>query len=466
LVLFFKKEHSFFLLNLLLSAIMASDLLEPTMPARLLLLTAMLVPGAAMAAPPASSEDFLQTIGVVTHMAYTDGEYADVPLVISSLNYLGITAVRDGISDGYDPITGQYNGSAPISTYFTLAAAGVKFNFLTFGGGAITMSILNTQLGLMQQVVANTPGSVVAIEGPNEINNQPVTWNGAPDATCPEELSDALALQKAIYKAVHANKAFRHTTTVMLTGANAYLTADSCELADHPNIGTVHGYAAYDNQHPYPPNGNAPNYYVNPANNVPGNTAPLVYTETAYSSSGGTYAGVNQYVQEMYGLDLFFDAAYYGVTRTYWYDLLDAYAPGSPQGDDSFGLFDYLQNPKPIAIALHNLRAIMTDTGRKTLMTPAFTASGLPASSYTLALGRRDGSSGDYVVWAEPVLWNPANGTQVSTTPASVTISLGKTYTTVSVYDATQGIDPVQTAKAASQIVVTVVDHPVIVRAR
>jgi uncharacterized protein GlcG (DUF336 family) len=63
-------------------------------------------------------------------------------------------------------------------------------------------------------------------------------------------------------------------------------------------------------------------------------------------------------------------------------------------------------------------------------------------------------------------LWNPANGTQVSTTPASVTISLGKTYTTVSVYDATQGIDPVHTAKAASQIVVTVVDHPVIIRAQ
>jgi hypothetical protein len=433
---------------------------------RLLLVTAMIVPGAAMAAPPASSEDFLQTIGVVTHIAYTDGEYADIPYVISALNYLGITAVRDGISDGYDPITGQYNGSAPITSYYTLAAAGVKFNFLAFAGGPITTAILNTQLGLMQQVQASTPGSVAAIEGPNEINNQPVTWNGAPDATCPEELADALALQKAIFQTVRATPAFKGVKIVMLTGANAYLTADQCELADHPNIGVVHGYAQYDNQHPYPPNGGAPYYYLNPAYTVPGNTAPLVFTETAYSSSGGTYAGVNQYVQEMYGLDLFFDAARYGVAHTYWYDLLDAYAPGSPQGDDSFGLFDYLQNPKPIAIALHNLHAIMTDTEKKPLLTPAFTASGLPANSFTLALGRRDGTSGDYVVWAEPPLWNPATGTQLSTTPSSVTISLGQTYSKVWVYDVTQGTDPVQTATAASQIVVTLVDHPLIIRAK
>jgi hypothetical protein len=54
----------------------------------------------------------------------------------------------------------------------------------------------------------------------------------------------------------------------------------------------------------------------------------------------------------------------------------------------------------------------------------------------------------------------------VSTTPSSVTISLGQTYKTISVYDATQGIDPVQTAKAASQIVVMLVDHPLVVRAK
>ncbi len=434
---------------------------------RLLLLAGLLAPATAVAGPPASSDAFLQTIGVVTHVAYTDGEYSDIPLIIKSLRYLGITSVRDGISNGYDPISGNYIGSAPLSAYLQLAQAGVRFTFLTVVGGAITAKVLDTQLGLIQQVDAATPGSVVAIEGPNEINNWPVTWNGAPDATCAEEMADALALQQALYKAVRTNPAFRAVRTVMLTGANAYLNADSCSLPDHPNVGAVAGYAGFDNQHPYPPNGSAPNSSLNPANTVPGNTAPLLFTETGYSSGGGTYAGVNQYVQCMYGLDLFFDAASYGVTRTYWYDLLDAYPPGSPQGDDSYGLFDYLENPKPLAISLHNLGAIMSDYGKGTLKTPAYTVTGLPAAGYTMALGRRDGTNGDFVLWAEPTLWDPSHGTQLQPTSASasVTISLGQTYGKVWVYDPTEGINPVQSVAGASQIVVTLTDHPLIVRA-
>jgi len=431
----------------------------------MLLVTAILAPHLALAAPPTSSNAFLATIGVVTHMAYTDGEYANVPQVLQSLQYVGITAVRDGISNGYDPLSGQWNGSAPLSTYLTMAQAGVKFNFLTFAGGPVTSTALTLQLNLMQQVEAATPGSVVALEGPNEINNQPVTWNGAPDATCAEELADALELQKALYKAVHTNPAWKSVKVVMLTGANAYLGADSCSLPDHPNVGVVKGYADFDNQHPYPPNGAAPKPSINPANTIAGNTAPEVYTETGYSSGGGTNGAVSQYVQCMYGLDLFFDAAFYGVTRTYWYDLLDAYAPGSPQGDDSYGLFDYLGNPKPLAIGLHNLQAIMADTGTRGIKVPAFQTAGMPATGTSLALGRRDGSSGDFVVWAEPTLWNQGSGTQVQPTSASVTVSLGRTYTKVWVYDPTKGINPVQTATGASQIVVTLVDHPLIIRA-
>jgi hypothetical protein len=418
-----------------------------------------------MASPPTSSNGFLRTIGVVTHMAYTDGEYANVPYVIQSLQYLGIAQVRDGISNGRDAISGQNNGSASLSVYTQLAAAGVKFTFLTVVGGAITTSVLNNQLSLMQQVEAATPGSVVAIEGPNEINNWPVTWNGASDATCAQELADALALQGALYTAVKQNAVLQNASVVMFTGANAYLTADGCSLADHPNVGAVGGYADFDNQHPYPPNDSAPNAAMNPAYTVAGNTGRLVFTETGYSSSGGTNAGVNEYVQCMYGLDLFFDAASYGVTRTFWYNLLDAYAPGSPQGDDYYGLFDYQGNPKPLAVSLHNLMAIMADDGERLLRTPRFTVTGLPTAGYTMALGRRDGSSGDFVLWAEPTLWNRTTGKQLQPTAARVTVNLGRTYRKVRVYDPTVGTSPVQTRLASSHIVVTLTDHPLIVRA-
>jgi hypothetical protein len=275
-----------------------------------------------------------------------------------------------------------------------------------------------------------------------------------------------LQLQKAIYEGVKQNKAFAGARVTMLTGADAYMTQDGCVIPDHPNVGIVQGYAYYDNQHPYPSGGGGPDYWINPANAVPGNTAPLVYTETGYSSSGGTSGGVNEYVQGMYGLDLFFDAATYGVTRTYWYDLLDAYAPGSPQGDDYFGLFDYLGNAKPLAVSLRNLRAIMQDGGRHAVAAPQFTVDGLPSDGKTLALGRRDGSSGDFVIWAEPPLWDQQTGTPIPPVTESVTVMLGKVYATVQVFDPTAGSAAVQTASGTAQITVTLADHPLIVRAQ
>jgi len=431
-----------------------------------ILASTMLACTAAHAAP-LTSQAFLQTIGVNTHMPYTDGLYSNVAQVIKDLHYLDIRFVRDGISDGYNPITGQWDGSAPISTYQDLAAAGIKFTFLAVGGGAITPAVLSTQLSMMQQVAASTPTGVVGIEGPNEINNFPVTWNAAPDSTCAEESTAADNLQAALYADVYQIAAFSHVKVVMLTGAGAYMNQDSCLLDNHPDVGAVPGYAFYDNQHPYPRNGSAPDPFVNPANALSGNTAEFVYTETGYSTNGGEYAGVNPYVQGMYGLDLFFDCAYYGSVRTYWYDLLDAYAPNSPQGDDGYGMFDYLGHPKPLAINLRNLHLIMADHGTGPILTPGFTVeSGLPSDGKVMALGRRDGSSGDFLIWAEPVIWNPATGSQVAPASENVVVDLGQTYNQVQVFDPTIGTAAVQTASGVNQVQVELVDHPLIIRAR
>lgn len=41
------------------------------------------------------AEDFLNTLGVNTHIPYTDGGYANINNVASDLAYLGIDNVRD-----------------------------------------------------------------------------------------------------------------------------------------------------------------------------------------------------------------------------------------------------------------------------------------------------------------------------------------------------------------------------------
>ena len=45
------------------------------------------------------------------------------------------------------------------------------------------------------------------------------------------------------------------------------------------------------------------------------------------------------------------------------YVLLAAYAPGSPQGDDGYGLFDSSNQTKEVAVALHNFTTLLADPG-------------------------------------------------------------------------------------------------------
>ena len=135
-----------------------------------------------------SAAMFLDSIGVATHIPYTDGGYANLSRVQSNLDYLGVDQLRDSISNGE-------NGSAPLSSYVQLAKAGKKLTFIV-GTGTSTNASIQSTLNTIKQLVAAVPGSVTAIEGPNEINNQPTTFNGLGG------LSGTVALQKFLYSTV------------------------------------------------------------------------------------------------------------------------------------------------------------------------------------------------------------------------------------------------------------------------
>jgi hypothetical protein len=65
--------------------------------------------------------DFLNTIGVNTRLAYTDGDYRSAANVLSALNWLGIDHVRD---------FGVWNKWVGQSSYGLLADAGIKFDMV------------------------------------------------------------------------------------------------------------------------------------------------------------------------------------------------------------------------------------------------------------------------------------------------------------------------------------------------
>src|SRR5208283_2676298 len=257
---------------------------------------------------PKRAKTFIDTIGVNTHISYTDSSLWSNPTdVTSDLNYLGVDEVRDCII-----------GSAPLSRFVTLAEEGVKFTILV-PGGIVTTASLYATFSLIDQLNESVPASVVAVEGPNEINNWPVTYNGVGG------LQGAVDLQETVYSHVQSDPKLVGVAVDYFTGYGAG------GLDEGPDPATTAGLANYDNQHPYPATGEPPAAYVDPAGALTNETAPYgpaVYTETGYSTeTGDNPTGVNQDVQAKYTLNMLMDDAKNGVATTYLYDLLDGYAP-------------------------------------------------------------------------------------------------------------------------------------------
>ncbi len=390
-----------------------------------------------------SSATFLDGLGVNTHIPYTDGEYASVSLIISDLEYLGIDELRDGISDGA-------GGSAPLSHYIEIAEAGEKFTFLV-GTGVESNADIEAELVEISAVQQAVPGSVIAIEGANEINNWPVTFDGT------SGLQGALAMQAALYADVKADPALAGVAVDYFTGYGAGTVGIG------PDLSTTAGLADYDTQHPYPNGNEAPAYWVSRAaalGNASSANTPAVYTETGYSTDN-----VSPYVQEVYTLDLLMDTAQQGIAHTDLYDLLDAYAPGSPQGDDGYGLFDDTGAPKPVAVGIHNLTTILQDTIAGGAGMPAgglgYSVGNLPAGGSSMLLVKPDGAD-VIVLWAEPQLWDNATDTQLSPPTETVTVSLDAVYATLSLYDPVVGTTAIETFTDTSRVTLSLTDHPIL----
>ena len=399
---------------------------------------------------PMRASGFLSTLGVVTHIPYTDGGYVNLGNVVADLHYLGITQVRNSLSDGS-------NGSAPLSSDIYLAQQGIKFTTIV---ETSTTAGLNYALSLIDQVNAAVPGSITAVEGPNEINNFPLTFNGV------SGLQGAINLQKALYADVHSDPNLDGVPVDYFTGY------DAGSMGTGPNPYTTAGLADYDTQHPYPTYGQAPAWFVSPSNSLPNEgpvNGPAVYTETGYSTYGGSSGGlvpVNQDVQAKYTLDLLMDAAKDGISKTYLYQLMDAYQPGSPQGDDGFGLFDPNNAPKEAATAIHNLTTILADNGAGSntfTTTPLnYSVTGLPSTGNNMLMEKSNGSY-DIVVWNEPQIWNKSTGTEITAPTVNVNVQLGATYSDVEVFDPLVGLTPIQTLTNVSSVKLGITDHPLIV---
>lgn len=444
--------------------------------------------------PSAGVDAFVGSIGVNAHVLFGPPftAWSDLDRVEDALRYLGVRHVRDG---------GRGLRPADVDKLARLARnLGVRYDFALGSGGVIDIPATMADL---HRLLAAAPGSIAAVEGPNEINNVfftkawRITYAGQQTDICAHRYEAAAQGQAALFRAVHADPALRGVPVYnySLVALKMRQPVNGCYAdlsADLASLGSVAGKADFGNVHGYPYQGAPPRDALAKAVEAvrPAQGGSVVLTETGYATGDGprgAYLAVSEAVQARYVLDALLDAFSLGageaggarIARTYLYELLDD-APDDPPTDRErhFGLFRADGRPKPAATALHNLLTILRQPAARGAQmsrsgggVPAFSLSqtswrsDLDAHTYQLRLTQPGG--GQFAIfWAEPPLWNPNARAEVPVgEPNHVTLKLARA-ANVAVYDPLRGEEPIERHGGATSVTFDLSDHPVVVLMR
>lgn len=378
---------------------------------------------------PIRAGDFVDSIGVVAQLSALNGAVKSAQ-VLGAFSYLGISNVRTTLT-------------APLlqggSVADRLAQAGVHFDVLLGGARPLADS-----LGTAAAFAAAHAGAVSAIEGPNEINNWPITFAGLGGVQAGIGFVDAAA-------AAMAGTVLGKAALYDFTGA-ARTAATMADAASYANI------------HPYVQNGGQAWDWLKGV--IQGHAVPgkgMVITETGYTTTIGAsgFEGVDPQTQAKLTLNLLADATLLGVDKTFLYQLFDSGTAGTAGA--GFGLFDAAGRPKAAATAIHNLTTILADPGAGADFAThdlQYSIEGLPQGAHSLLIEK---SSGTYelMIWAEPDIWDEAANTAIAVAGQTVTVTIGGSGQ-LRLYDPLVGETAVASSSGSS-ISLTLSDHLMIV---
>ena len=391
-----------------------------------------------------SASSFIGSLGVNTHMSWANTPYDNVGQVESELSYLGISNIRDDVSN----TTQEYNALS------ALMSQGVKVDMLA-----------NTDLSgfmtLANELETAHPGGVAAVEGLNEVDGGGVSYDGLTGYAA------AIQFQQDLYTDVKADPSLSNVAVYNTTVAG---------VDDTQYLGNLSAYATDANDHIYYgggepawgwSTGDSTYYWTSwlASGQVDAPGLPTVVTETGATTTGVTsdgIAGVDATTAAKQILNSLMDSAKNGVAMTYIYELADSSNNGPTDAQSNFGLFTWNGTAQPAAVAIHDLTSIL-GAGGPLAGTPGalnYTISGVPQWGGQMLFEQGNGTY-DIVVWAEPTIWNGTSEVAAPNTPISVTLG---TAANVSIYDPMVGTSPVESLGTTTQVDVNVVDHPIIIQ--
>ncbi len=378
-----------------------------------------------------SANSFVDSMGIATHLRYTDtsyGRYSDV--VEPRLRELGIRNIRDG---GNDP--------SLFKKLNQLASFGIRSTLVMDPRDGITP---DNAVELIKKVLP----SVTAIEGPNEWDvNSTLTYKGKP---FPDGVVD---YQTKLYKAVKGNTA---TSFVSVIAPSMAFPEDGSRMASLQSVvddGNMHSY----------PGGNQPDQDLDtkwiPETKKVSGDRPIVATETgwhnAVNDSNASQKGVSEKVSSKYIPRLFLEYFNRGVTRTFLHELMDLRA--QPDMENNFGLIRADGTPKPAFYALKNLISLLQDPqGSSASGSLSYYLTGNTKNVRHTLLKK---SNGDLYL----VMWLDVTSTDAAVSQ-KVTLNLVTPTQQATTYLTSQSTAPVNQFTAPTQISLDVPDAPLIVK--
>jgi hypothetical protein len=389
-----------------------------------------------------SAFDFVNSIGINTHLNYFDRLYGNFPLVQRELASLGILHLRDGVHLQ----NADYN-AAVYGRWAQLGKLGLRFDAVVDPRnklGPITPDLL-------EKVYLLSDRTIESFEGPNEMDISGTSnWS-----TIDRDFNDTL------YRAVHQ----------MPDADRVKLIGPSMAFASHGHqIGDISGRNDFGNLHSYPA-GKLPSTIfpeqTELAKDLSGSHA-IIMTESGYHNALNDHTdqpAISETAAAKYVPRLFLENYVHGILRTYLYELLDeAPDPGLKDNQLHWGLIRANGTEKPAFTALKNLISELNDHSKPAHLDSLTWSLSNTASKIDHILLEKSNGEFDLILWQEVPSFDTKDQVDISNPPVKAVLTFPYKVKSVRLYEPAIQATPTHSYSEASTFPVDIPDHPLVIQ--
>lgn len=391
---------------------------------------------------PSGANDFINSIGLNTHLSYFDRLYGNFPLVEHELMSIGVLHLRDGVH-----LQNQDYNATLYGRWSSLGKMGIRFDAVLDPRNKL--GPLDSKL--LDQVDGLAGGTIDAFEGPNEL-----------DVTNDKGWTDVdRNFQKEIFAAV---RGMANAKGIRVIGPSLAFASNSAQIGD------LTGEMDEGNLHPYPA-GKIPSAIfpeqVNLEKSICGEE-PIVFTESGYHNAINEQhdqPGISEAAGAKYIPRLYLENFAHGIPRTYLYEFMDeAPEPGLKDPQMHWGLLRADGSEKPAFAALKNLMDEVRDNRQSAavaLKPLGWSLSPVRDQVHHLLLQKADGVY-DLVLWQEISSYDLQKHSDVVNSDAAATLQLSLQAHNVVAYEPAKQTTPIKTWTNVRSVPLAIPDHPLV----